>query len=73
VLVNFGISVIEALHIIFGKPTTKQVIPDDNVLFITRLVYQFIPIDGLDQERKLVYIIEKEDDIRVINHPKYKK
>lgn len=56
-----------------GKPTTKQIIPDDNVLFITGLQYKFIPIDGEEQKRKLVFIIEEEDDLRVLNHPKYKK
>lgn len=41
-----------------GVAKTKQIIPDDNVLYITGLEYKFIPITE-DQERKLVFIIEK--------------
>lgn len=51
----------------------QGIIPDDNILYITQpTAARFIPIEE-GQERKLVFIIEKETDERVLNHSKYKK
>lgn len=41
-----------------SRPTTKQIIEDDNVTKIVGLEYKFIPISN-DESRKLVFIIEK--------------
>lgn len=48
-----------------GKMRNKQVIPDDNVLFITQPpVPKFIPVED-ESNRKLVFIITSETDKRI--------
>ena len=53
-----------------GKYESK--LEDDNILFVTNISTQFVPIDDTE-ERKLVYLIYKEDDKRVLEHKSYKK
>lgn len=56
-----------------GKKRNKQIIPDDNILFITQPpVPKFIPVDD-EKDRKLVFIIKKETDKRILNHKGYKQ
>ena len=56
-----------------GKRRNKQIIPDDNILFITGPpATRFIPIEEGDT-RKLVFTIESEDDERVLNNDTHKK
>ena len=51
-----------------GKKRNKQVIPDDNVLWITQPpVPKFVPVDK-EEDRKLVFTIVKDTDKRIINH-----
>jgi hypothetical protein len=46
----------------------KQVIPDDNILYITQApVPKFIPVDK-EEDRKLIFYIEEEIDERILNH-----
>lgn len=55
------------------KPTTKQIIPDDNILFVTMPPSPlFIPVDT-PEERKLVFIIIKETDPRIIGNATFQK
>lgn len=50
----------------------KKVLEDDNVMYVTQApVPRFIPVDTED-ERKLIFIIKKETDKRVLNHKGYK-
>ena len=56
-----------------GKKRNRQIIPDDNVLFITRPPSTtYIPIDP-EEERKLVFIIKKETDPRILKHKEHSK
>lgn len=56
-----------------GRKRCKQVIPDDNVLFITQTpVPKFIPIDD-EEDRKLVFTIEAEEDSRVLKHKEFQQ
>ena len=48
----------------------KKIIKDDSVLYYTCFKVQFVPIDN-EVNRKLVFIIEKETDERVLKHHKY--
>ena len=51
----------------------KVIIPDDNILYITQPpATKFIPVDH-DDDRKLVFIIEEEDDNRILKHLGYIK
>jgi hypothetical protein len=51
-----------------GKARCKQVLPDDNVLFIPGPpATKFIPVDS-EEDRKLVFIIIKEEDPRIVKH-----
>ena len=55
-----------------GKRRNRQIIPDDNILFITTPpVPKFIPVDSED-ERKLVFRILKETDKRILDHIDHK-
>lgn len=50
----------------------RQIIPDDNILFITGPpVPKFIPVDHED-DRKLVFRLRKETDSRILNHTDHK-
>lgn len=54
-----------------GNLRCKQVIPDDNILFIPGPPSpKFIPVDNEDA-RKLVFKIVKETDTRIINNKNY--
>jgi hypothetical protein len=53
-----------------GKYEVK--LEDDNILFVTNISTQFVPVDNTE-DRKLVYLIYKEDDNRVLKHKAYKK
>lgn len=54
-----------------GKCRNKVIIPDDMNIFITQPpAPKFIPVDD-EKDRKLVFIIEKEDDERVLKHKGY--
>lgn len=56
-----------------GIPRNKVILEDDNVLFITQSpAPRFIPVEK-ESERKLVFILSKETDPRVINNKNYKK
>ena len=56
-----------------GRKRNKQIIPDDNVLFITQpCVPKFIPVDK-EEDRKLVFTIRKETDERILKHPGFMK
>ncbi len=56
-----------------GKKRNKQIIPDDNVLFITQPpVPKFVPVDD-EEDRKLVFTIVKETDKRILKHKEHKK
>ena len=51
-----------------GSSRNKQIIPDDNILWITRPpATVFIPLEE-GETRKLVFIIESEDDKRILNN-----
>jgi len=51
-----------------GKKRCKQIIPDDNVLWITQPpVPKFVPVDK-EEDRKLVFKITRDTDKRVRNH-----
>jgi hypothetical protein len=50
---------------------SKQLIPDDNILFITQPpVPKFIPVSS-SEERKLVFIITEEKDPRILKNKEY--
>lgn len=56
-----------------GKLRNKQIIPDDNVLYITQPpVPRFVPVDD-EEERKLVFTIVREKDPRVLKHKEFSK
>lgn len=56
-----------------GKKRCKQIIPDDNVLFITQPpVPKFIPVDN-EEDRKLVFTIVRETDRRILKHKDFQK
>lgn len=50
-----------------------NIIPDDNIMFITQSPAPiFIPVDRTE-DRKLIFIIASETDPRIINHKQYKE
>lgn len=54
-----------------GKYRNKQVVPDDNILYITQPpAPKFIPVDN-EEDRKLVFKIVKEEDERILKHKGY--
>jgi hypothetical protein len=54
-----------------GKKRCKQIIPDDNIMYITQPpAPKFIPVDK-PEDRKLVFRIKKEEDDRVLKHVEY--
>lgn len=56
-----------------GVPNCKQIIPDDNNLFVcSSPAPKFIPISD-EKDRKLVFIIEKETDPRILKNVEYCK
>lgn len=56
-----------------GKKRNKQIIPDDNVLYITQPpVPKFVPVDN-EEDRKLVFTIVREKDPRVLKHKEFCK
>jgi len=55
-----------------GNRKNKQIIPDDNILFITTPpATKYIPIEE-GETRKLIFTIESEDDERVLNSKVHK-
>lgn len=56
-----------------GKKRNRQIIPDDNNLFIPRSPSPlFVPVED-EKDRKLVFIISNETDPRVINNKEHQK
>ena len=54
-----------------GKKRNKQVIPDDNILFITSPpTPTFIPVES-EEDRKLVFTLVKETDKRIVTNPEF--
>lgn len=54
-----------------GNKKCKQIIPDDNILYVTTPPSpKFIPVSD-PKDRKLVFIIEEETDIRILNNVEY--
>lgn len=56
-----------------GKKRNKQIIPDDNVLWITQPpVPKFVPVDS-EEDRKLVFTIVRDTDKRVKNNKEFQE
>lgn len=56
-----------------GVKQCKQIIPDDNILYVTSPPSpKFIPVDR-EEDRKIVFIIKKETDVRILKHVTYCK
>jgi len=56
-----------------GVKQCKQIIPDDNILYVTTPPSpKFIPVDK-EEDRKIVFIIKKETDVRILKHKSYCK
>lgn len=54
-----------------GKLRNKQIIPDDNILFVTQPPsVKFIPVEK-EEDRKLVFKIQKETDERIIGNSNF--
>jgi hypothetical protein len=54
-----------------NRGNCKQIIPDDNILFVSSSpAPKFIPVSDT-QDRKLVFIIEEETDERITKNPHY--
>tara|TARA_R110000765_G_scaffold311185_7_gene404392 strand:+ start:322 stop:1026 length:705 start_codon:yes stop_codon:yes gene_type:complete len=54
-----------------GEKRIKQIIPDDNILFVsTAASPKFIPI-AIGEQRKIVFTISQETDERVIKNKEY--
>lgn len=56
-----------------GNYRSKRVLADDNILYITQPpVPLFVPINP-GEERKLIFIIKEEEDIRILLHRGYRR
>lgn len=56
-----------------GVPTSKVIIPDDNILFITQAPAPvFIPVENTE-DRKLVFILAEEEDERILGSAHYRE